>query len=252
MRSTGWPTTLSWSMGLRGGGSVEFHAQPFASASTEASVRSTSGTLNALSCVVRAPASSAGRDRLRAARHLALGRLDAPGLVRHAAQRDAARAVALHDRGDGDQREGVRSAVAHLAIEMRAADRLGQRHRRDQLAGLERRSRCAACFPAAGGNRRSGWCAPSRSGRTVSTVASSTRIATAMSLGCVAMQASLTPTMACCRLKPPIAAQPLPGAACCTAGWCRRSRGSACAAAGCRPWSPGCAAGPMRRRPARA
>ena len=49
------------------------------------------------------------------------------------------------------------------------------------------------------------------SGRTVSTVASSTRIATAMSLGCVAMQASLAPTMACWRLKPPSAEQPLPG-----------------------------------------
>jgi hypothetical protein len=48
-------------------------------------------------------------------------------------------------------------------------------------------------------------------GRNVSTVASSTRIATAMSLGCVAMQASLTPTMACWRLKPPMALQPLPG-----------------------------------------
>ena len=42
------------------------------------------------------------------------------------------------------------------------------------------------------------------SGRTVSTVASSTRIATAMSLGWVAMQASLAPTTACWRLKPPM------------------------------------------------
>jgi hypothetical protein len=32
-----------------------------------------------------------------------------------------------------------------------------------------------------------------------------------MSLGWVAMQASLAPTTACWRLKPPIAAQPLPG-----------------------------------------
>ena len=46
---------------------------------------------------------------------------------------------------------------------------------------------------------------------TVSTVASSARMATAMSLGWVAMQASLTPTTACERLKPPIAEQPLPG-----------------------------------------
>ncbi len=49
------------------------------------------------------------------------------------------------------------------------------------------------------------------SGRTVSTVASSARIATAMSLGWVAMQASLAPMTACWRLNPPIAAQPLPG-----------------------------------------
>ena len=108
--------------GVLRGGLVEFHGQPFASARTEASVRSTSGTLNALSCVVRAPARSAGRDGLRAARHLALGGLDAPRLVRHAAERDAAGAVALHDRGDRDQREGVRSAVADLAVDVRAAD----------------------------------------------------------------------------------------------------------------------------------
>ena len=49
------------------------------------------------------------------------------------------------------------------------------------------------------------------SGRTVSTVASSARMATAMSLGWVAMQASLTPTTAWWRLNPPMAAQPVPG-----------------------------------------
>ena len=48
-------------------------------------------------------------------------------------------------------------------------------------------------------------------GSTVSTWASSTRMATAMSLGCVAMQALLVPTMACWRLMPSMAAQPLPG-----------------------------------------
>ena len=39
------------------------------------------------------------------------------------------------------------------------------------------------------------------SGLIVSTVASSARMATAISLGCVAMQASLTPMTACCRVK---------------------------------------------------
>jgi hypothetical protein len=47
--------------------------------------------------------------------------------------------------------------------------------------------------------------------RTVSTVASSARTATAMSLGCVAIQASLVPMMAWLRVNPPMAAQPLPG-----------------------------------------
>ncbi|MBB5046646.1 hypothetical protein HNR60_001394 [Rhodopseudomonas rhenobacensis] len=49
------------------------------------------------------------------------------------------------------------------------------------------------------------------SGPTVSTVASSARIATAMSLGWVAMQASLAPITASERATPPIAEQPLPG-----------------------------------------
>ncbi len=49
------------------------------------------------------------------------------------------------------------------------------------------------------------------SARTVSTVASSTRIATAMSLGCVAMQAGLEPMTASVRDTPPRAEQPLPG-----------------------------------------
>ncbi len=45
----------------------------------------------------------------------------------------------------------------------------------------------------------------------VSTVASSARSATAMSLGWVAMQASLPPITACWRLTPAMAEQPLPG-----------------------------------------
>ena len=49
------------------------------------------------------------------------------------------------------------------------------------------------------------------SARTVSMPASSTRMATAMSLGCVAMQASLPPKIASGRLKPAMAEQPLPG-----------------------------------------
>ncbi|MNN86513.1 hypothetical protein D3C81_2039410 [compost metagenome] len=50
------------------------------------------------------------------------------------------------------------------------------------------------------------------SARSVSTLASSSRMATAMSLGCVAMQVSLPPITASWRVTPPIAEQPLPGA----------------------------------------
>ena len=49
------------------------------------------------------------------------------------------------------------------------------------------------------------------SGLIVSTVASSARMATAMSLGLVAMHCSLAPTTAWPRVKPPMAAQPDPG-----------------------------------------
>ena len=49
------------------------------------------------------------------------------------------------------------------------------------------------------------------SGLTVSTVASSTRMATAMSPGWVAMQASLEPITASVRLTPSSAEQPEPG-----------------------------------------
>ena len=77
-----------------------------------------------------APASSCAVTALAPRGSLGLGRLDAPRLVRHAAERDAPGAVALHDRGDRDQREGIGRAVAHLAIDLRAADRLAAASRR--------------------------------------------------------------------------------------------------------------------------
>src|SRR3954470_16037555 len=63
------------------------------------------------------------RDDLRPARHLGFGRLDAPRLMRHTAQRDAPCPIPLHDGCDRDQRECVRSAVADLAIDLLSTDR---------------------------------------------------------------------------------------------------------------------------------
>jgi hypothetical protein len=119
-----------------GGGGVEFHGQLLACSSTAASVRSASGSLKALSWVGWAPASSRAVTALRLAASR-LGGFDAPGLVRHAAERDAAGAVALHDGGHRDQREGIGGAVAHLAVDVRAAHRARQRHGGDQLAALQ-------------------------------------------------------------------------------------------------------------------
>ena len=102
-------------------------------------MRSTSVTLKAFSRVGFASASNRAATAFAPRGNSALGRLDAPRLVRHTAERDAAAAVALHDRGDRHQRKGVGGAIAHLLIEVRSTDRFGQRDRRDQLAGFERR-----------------------------------------------------------------------------------------------------------------
>ena len=94
--------------------------------------------------VGRAPASSCSAAGCAPRGSADFGGFDAPRHVRDAAERDSPAAVALHHRCDRHQRERVRGAVAHLAIDVRAAERLGQRHRRDQFAGRRASSRCAA------------------------------------------------------------------------------------------------------------
>ena len=61
------------------------------------------------------------------------------------------------------------------------------------------------------GKKSSSAMARSPSGRTVCTTASNAASATARSDGWVAMQCSLVPRIACPRLKPSSAEQPLPG-----------------------------------------
>src|SRR5580704_5678756 len=58
-----------------------------------------------------------------AARKLDLGSGDAPRLVGDTAECNASGPIAVHDGADRYQREGVGSAVAHLAVDMRAAKR---------------------------------------------------------------------------------------------------------------------------------
>ena len=222
-----------------------------------ASVRSASSSLKALSCVGLAPAKAwAAKALAPLPSDFGLGRLDAaracaPGHQTHT--RPAA--VGLHDGSHGDEGEGIGRAVPHLAVDVHAGRpaRAGSTAS-DQLAMRQcmldmGRVSPGSLWKSAIGMRRV-W----PSGLTVSTCASSARIATAMSLGMGgdavfaaepmtasdARQAAYAPSSRC------------PAGACCRAGRCRRNRGNACAGAGCRPSSPCCAAGPRPRPAARA
>jgi CO/xanthine dehydrogenase FAD-binding subunit len=108
-------------------------------------------------------------------------------------------------------------AVAMTALEARIEllDAAGS-HRQVAITdfyrspGLRVVSRCGSS-PGRRWNSAIGICRAAPSASIVSTVASSTRMATAMSPGCVAMQASLPPITASERFTPSSAAQPDPG-----------------------------------------
>src|SRR5687767_2462078 len=135
-RSTGCPTTLSWSMGLVVAGDSNFIRSAFCFGKDGGERALDQRDLECVFVRGACAGQEAGGDGFGATRQLTLRDLHAPRLVRHAAQGYAAGPVPLHDSGHGDQREGVGGPIPHLAIELRAAHRLGQRDGRDQLAGL--------------------------------------------------------------------------------------------------------------------
>src|SRR3984885_10336679 len=116
MRSTGWPITLSWSIGL-----VVAGLSNLMILSPRLRQHRAKRALDQrqLECVLARRlgiGEEPRRNGLGAARQLRLGRPDAPWLVSDAAERHASGAVALHDGADRDQREGIGRAVADLAI----------------------------------------------------------------------------------------------------------------------------------------
>src|SRR5438270_4010590 len=126
MRSSGFPTTFSWSIGLVVAGvsnfmsGLRFRYHPGERSLDE----------RHLERVVLRGARAGEQPRrhgCRTARKLGLRGLDAPWLVRDPAERHAAGAIRLHHRGHGHQGERVRRAIAHLAIEVPPAERLRQR-----------------------------------------------------------------------------------------------------------------------------
>ena len=127
-------------------------------------------------------------------------------------------------RGDRDQRELVGLPVAELEVD-RAAARSAHRGTSiadDQLARRRSDARPPACRRGAGRSRRSG-CGVRRRARRSGRRHRMPTSATATSDGCVAMQCSLVPRIACPRFKPvERRAAAYPARACCTA---RRRRG---------------------------
>jgi hypothetical protein len=85
MRSVGLPTTFSWSIGLVVAGVSNFMDQALAWPGRRAQRALDQGQLEGVLGVVLAPASTARLPPWRPAA-CALGRLDAPGLVGHAAE----------------------------------------------------------------------------------------------------------------------------------------------------------------------
>src|SRR3954452_13778579 len=107
IRSTGLPTTLSWSIGLMVAGVSNFIALALGLSEHRAERALNERHLErVVGCGSRA-GQQPRRDRLGTARHLGFGRLDAPRLMRHAAQSDSPCPVPLHDGCNRDQRERV-------------------------------------------------------------------------------------------------------------------------------------------------
>ena len=170
----------------------------------------------------------------------------APGFQRHRAQRQP-----LAGQRQAEQAAGVGGAVAHLAVVLAAHRRRRQHDRGDQLAGREVGLDTAASRQAAGAGRRSAIvrvravrASPSRPPRQ--------RRERHGHVGGVGGDAGLAGAQdrVACGAWPPIARSRRRARVCCRAWRCRRSRGSGCAASGCRRRSPCCAAAARRRRAA--
>src|SRR5262245_66311863 len=121
MRTTGWPTTLSWSIGLRRAGVANcMVSRPsFCDHQRERALRERD-----LECIVlRRPSSleGGGYHGVRPLRQSRLRCLDPPRLRRDAAERDAPRPVLLQYRRDRDDRERVGGTVTDLVVVVRAA-----------------------------------------------------------------------------------------------------------------------------------
>ena len=158
MRSVGSPTTFSWSIGLVPAGVSNFMRPSPCACGDHGGERALDQ--RHLERIVLGRA-RAGEQRVRPPPSAPCGSAASAASTRHglgATPPNATRprAVLLDHRRDRDEREGVGRAVAHLVVEVRAADRLGQRHRGDQLARRQRGLDVRRRRPTAGGSRRSG------------------------------------------------------------------------------------------------
>jgi len=123
-------------------------------------------------------------DGLAASWQLRFSRLDAPRFVRDTTHGDAARSVTLHDHANRNEGKRIRRAIAHLVIDLRPTDRLGQDNCGNQLTRLQRRldlRRIARQSMRTAANRRAcaTTCLPRWAARCGTSSSSSTRWAKA-------------------------------------------------------------------------
>ena len=163
-------------------------------------------------------------------------------------------AVELERGGDRDQRERVARAVAHLAVGGARRERQRrQLDRGDQLAGLERRSRCRAGRRAGGAGRSNGSVrSPSGAVEVHHGVERRERHAHVRRMRRHAGRRGAEDRVDAVEAVDRVAALARARACCSASRRRRRSRCSACAAAGCRRPSPCCGSAPRRRRRSRA
>src|SRR5262249_46213614 len=138
----------------------------------------------------------------------------APRPVRDAPERETSLlddiAIELEPNRDRNEGECIREPVANFQVRVVRGEALrGKCHRNNDLAALRLVSRCGV----SPGSRWKSANAITRSpdAPLTWTFASNIASATHMSDGCVAMQASLPPRIACMRLWPSMAEQPLAG-----------------------------------------
>ena len=120
-------------------GSVEFHGSAFRFGQNGTERAFNEGQLERVLLGGSRALKQASSDSLRTVAHFGLCRLDPPRLVRNASDCHTAGTVRMNDGANRNKSECIGCAITDLSVDVLAADRLGKRHRCDELARCEHR-----------------------------------------------------------------------------------------------------------------